>query len=84
MDSRQIEAEAARWLVRSDKPDFSDHAALAAWLASDTAHRVAWLRLKSAWQAASRLHALNQGVEAPTAGPRNFQALRHPARKSPT
>ncbi len=56
----EIEQRAATWLARREEPDWSvaDQAALDAWLAQATAHRVAYLRLESVWRRADRLAAL--------------------------
>lgn len=71
--SRQIELAAAAWLARRDSEDWdsSKQAEFEAWLAESTAHRVAFLRLNSAWTHSGRLKALGAGVEAgviPTPG----------------
>lgn len=71
--SRQIEQTAAAWLARRDSEDWnsSDRVELEAWLAESTAHRVAFLRLDSAWTQSGRLKALGAGLEAgvmPTPG----------------
>lgn len=59
-DSRKIEHVAAAWLARRDAGPWTaqDQQALEAWLAESTAHRVALLRLQSAWAEAGRLQAL--------------------------
>lgn len=64
--SRQIERAAAAWLARRDGGDWSpgDQVELDAWLAESTAHRVAWLRLRAAWNQSDRLKALAAGVPA--------------------
>jgi transmembrane sensor len=56
---RQIEQAAAAWLVRHDREEWndSDQAELQAWLSASTAHRVAFIRLQTAWQQAGRLRA---------------------------
>ena len=61
--SRQIEAQAASWLARRDAPGWlpADEAALNAWLAESTAHKVAFVRLEAAWNASSKLKALGAG-----------------------
>lgn len=66
MDSRQIERSAADWLARRDGGRWSaaEQAALDAWLAADTAHRVAFLRLQAAWRQGGRLKALGAGLPA--------------------
>ena len=58
-----IEGLAADWLARRDARAWSaaDAIALDAWLAQDTAHRVAFLRLQAAWAQAGRLSALGAG-----------------------
>src|SRR5690242_16350049 len=63
-DSRKTEREAAAWLARRDAAAWSagDQRALDAWLEESTAHRVAWLRLASAWAEAGRLQALAAGL----------------------
>jgi transmembrane sensor len=71
--SRQIELAAATWLARRDAGDWSmaEQDALDAWLAESTAHRVAFLRLDSAWREAGRLQALGAGLsddEVPARG----------------
>ena len=62
--SRQIERTAAAWLARRDGEgwDSSAQAELEAWLVESTAHRVAFLRLNSAWTHSGRLKALGAGV----------------------
>ena len=62
--SKKTETAAAAWLAKRDGGAWSesDAAALEAWLAASTAHRVAFLRLQAAWQQASRLKALGAGV----------------------
>ncbi|WP_430390959.1 FecR family protein [Dyella sp. 20L07] len=70
--SRQIEQTAATWLARRDAGDWSaaEQAALDAWLEATTAHRVAFLRLESAWQEAGRLQALGAGLRSGELPPR--------------
>lgn len=65
-DSRQIEQAAAEWLARRDADAWTAHdqQALDAWLAERTEHRVAFLRLESAWSEAGRLRALAAGMPA--------------------
>ena len=64
--SRQIERTAAAWLARRDGDgdgwDSSAQAGFDAWLVESTAHRVAFLRLQSAWTHSGRLKALGAGV----------------------
>lgn len=61
--SLDIEQTAADWLARCDAGACTDaeRAALDAWLAQDSAHKVAWLRLQAAWSEAGRLRALAAG-----------------------
>jgi transmembrane sensor len=61
---RQIEQAAAAWLVRRDREEWndSDQAELHAWLSACTAHRVAFIRLQTAWQQAGRLKAHAAGM----------------------
>jgi len=63
-DSRKIERDAAAWLARRDAGPWSagDERTLQAWLQECTAHRVAFLRLLSAWTEAGRLQALGAGL----------------------
>lgn len=65
-DSEHIEREAAAWLARRDRADWSprDQRAFAAWCDAATAHRVAYLRLDAAWSQADRLKAVGAGVAA--------------------
>ena len=61
MDSHsQIEDQVAEWLARRDSGDWSedDEVRLQQWLGASTARRVAYLRLKSTWDAAARLRTL--------------------------
>ncbi|TWI00881.1 FecR family protein [Luteimonas cucumeris] len=66
--SKQIERTAAAWLAQRDGGHWSDHdqVRLDAWLSASTAHRVAFLRLESAWQQSDRLKALGAGLPAGT------------------
>ncbi|GMU69628.1 MAG: hypothetical protein AMXMBFR37_19600 [Steroidobacteraceae bacterium] len=73
-DSRQIEQAAAAWLARREGDGWtdSDAAALDAWIAASTAHRVAFVRVESAWAACGRLQALGAGTrpgQIPPRGP---------------
>ncbi|HJP98011.1 MAG TPA: FecR domain-containing protein [Rhodanobacteraceae bacterium] len=65
-ESGPIERTAAAWLARHDSGRWSpiEQAALDAWLAEDTAHRVAYLRLQAAWREAGRLKALGAGADS--------------------
>ncbi len=56
----RIDAEAIAWVERSDREDWSvaDKAKLDEWRSQSTAHMIAWLRARDAWQRANRLAAL--------------------------
>lgn len=80
--STRIEREAAAWLARRDACGWSgrDQARLDAWLAEATAHRVAWVRLESAWRESGRLKALAAGLPAGTVPERLSRPAFPPAR----
>src|ERR1700677_524222 len=61
---RQIEKAAAAWLVRRDREEWNkaDQAELQAWLSASTSHRLAFIRLQTAWQQAGRLKVLAAGM----------------------
>ena len=67
-EAMDIEQRAAAWLEKRNFGPWSeeDAAALDAWLAQSVAHRVAFVRLKTAWIRAERLTAL--GHAAPEQG----------------
>jgi transmembrane sensor len=75
--SKRIESIAAAWLARRDSETWCarDQAQLDAWLRESDAHRVAWLRLASAWEQADRLKALGAGVPAGQVPPRGHWTL---------
>lgn len=91
VDHLAIEERAAAWLARRDGGDWSseDDAALAEWLNEATAHRVAFLRLESAWEGARRARALGTlpAAVVPSAGEWRqspyFQATRPAAQSAP-
>lgn len=64
----KIEQQAAAWLARKDGDRWSaaEQAQLDQWLASDTAHRVAYLRLAAGW---ARADLLAPGAAAQAAPP---------------
>lgn len=71
MSAEDQERMAADWLAREDRGlSAQEHAAMQAWLAQSSLNRVAYLRLKAAWQRADRLAALR----APGAAPRQAGA----------
>ena len=55
--AEQIEATAAEWLARRDGERWNadQQQLFDGWLQASTAHRVAYLRLESAWRRADRL-----------------------------
>lgn len=65
----EIEQTAAEWLVRREGEGWSDadQAAFNEWIAEETAHRIAVIRLETAWSKAGRLRAsaLRDGDDAP-------------------
>lgn len=93
--SREIEQTAAAWLARRDSGCWSGHdqGQLDAWLDAATAHRIAYIRLDSAWQQSDRLKVLRAGQPVgtvPARGswpPRRFSAAdddpTNPAAKRP-
>ncbi|MGH8213207.1 MAG: FecR family protein [Rhodanobacteraceae bacterium] len=76
-NSKRIELAAAAWLARRDADGWCarDQVQLDAWLRESDAHRVAWLRLVSAWEQADRLKALGAGVPAGEVPPRGHWTL---------
>lgn len=68
-ETERIEAQAAEWLARRDAGGWSParQLELDAWLAESTAHRIAYLRLRSAWERADRLSALHNPAPLPQA-----------------
>lgn len=61
MDANHIDEQAAAWLARQDRGEWShaDQTALDAWLGESTAHRTAYLRLAATWKRADRLAELS-------------------------
>lgn len=83
-DAQRIESLAADWLARRDSGQWTDtdQQQLDAWIAASIAHRVAWLRLSSAWERGDRLGALRTPaipIPAPAPAP---QAARPATRLS--
>jgi transmembrane sensor len=62
--ARAIKDRAADWLERADRSEWSaeDEAQLERWLSESPAHRMAYWRVKSAWDRAQRLHVLRTPV----------------------
>lgn len=81
-----IERAASKWLARRDGDAWTayDVTALNAWLAADTAHRVAFLRLQAAWNESGRLQALGAGLQAGGPPPRGHWNTLSLARSAPT
>jgi|SRR5665213_1033 len=71
--STQIEEAAAAWFAKREGGDWqpADQAQLDAWLEAATAHRVAFIRILTAWERAGRLNALGAGVAPGTFPPRD-------------
>jgi transmembrane sensor len=72
-NSAEIEATAASWFARREGGDWTaaDQAQLEAWLDSSTAHRIAFVRIMTAWERSGRLTALGAGVPEGTIPPRD-------------
>jgi transmembrane sensor len=72
-NSVEVEEAAAKWFAKRESGDWSaaNQAQLEAWLDSSTAHRVAFVRLMTAWERAGRLTALGAGVPEGTIPPRD-------------
>ena len=66
MTSDEIEATAAEWFAKRESGQWSaaDQSQLEAWLDSSTAHRIAFVRIVTAWERSGRLQALGAGVPA--------------------
>jgi len=81
-NSAEIEAAAARWFARREGGDWSaaDQAQLEAWLDSSTAHRIAFVRIMTAWERSGRLNALGAGVPAGTIPPRDAWGFASPSK----
>jgi transmembrane sensor len=77
MSSEQIEAAAAAWFARRESGNWSsaDQAQLDAWMDSSTAHRIAFIRLITAWERSGRLTALGAGVPPGSIPARGFRGF---------
>ena len=64
MNSEQIEEIASQWFARHESGAWteSDQAEFDAWLEAATAHRIAYIRLATAWKHLARITALGAGV----------------------
>lgn len=62
--AQKIEQTAADWMTRrlSDRWTEADQAEFDVWIADETTHRIAYVRLDAAWNQAGRLKALTAGV----------------------
>ncbi|MET3371865.1 transmembrane sensor [Variovorax boronicumulans] len=83
-EAQRIESLAADWLARRDSGDWTDtdQQQLDAWIAASIAHRVAWLRLSSAWERGDRLGALRTPavpIPLPTPAPAPAPQAARPA-----
>jgi len=63
-DSEAVEEAAVRWFIRREGGAWTDaqEAEFNVWLDGATAHRVAYLRVETAWQQSARMKALGAGV----------------------
>jgi transmembrane sensor len=70
--ANDIAREAATWLERREREDWSDadNSALETWLARSPAHKLAFWRVKGAWSQTERLNALRSAMpQKPSAVP---------------
>lgn len=81
MSAEEIDELASLWLAREDRGlSAQEQDALERWLAASSLNKVAYLRLKTAWQRSERLAALNRPPMRATAAPvRSWARLRVPA-----
>lgn len=82
MSARDIEALAADWIAARDGEQWNEdrQRSLDAWLDESTLHRVAYLRLESAWRRADRL-AVGQPVQRDLEPPVVAKAARRGGRR---
>ncbi len=68
--ARDIEDRAARWLIRSEDPEWSsaDQGELEAWLEESMAHKAAYWRLEHGWREADRIGSLGRRADRGTGG----------------
>lgn len=68
MDSEAIEQEAAGWFAKRASGIWTeaDQARFDTWVGQKTAHRIAYIRLDTAWKQAACMQALGAGVPAGT------------------
>jgi transmembrane sensor len=75
-ETERVEKEAADWLAREDRGlGFREREAFEAWRDRSTFHRVAYLRLQSAWAKADRLADPGAPVPAAAKAPRRWIAF---------
>jgi transmembrane sensor len=72
-NSAEIEEIAAAWFAKRESGEWSaaDQAQLDTWLDSSTAHRIAFIRIMTAWERSGRLNALGAGVPPGIIPPRD-------------
>ena len=85
-NSAEIEATAASWFAKREGGDWNaaDQAQLEAWLDSSTAHRIAFVRIMTAWERSGRLTALGAGVPEGTIPPRDAWGFALSSKVSPS
>lgn len=71
MNAQDIEKTAADWLAQKTGGEWSadDQARLDAWIASDLAHRIAYIRLEAVWKKAEKLTVLRAAEADSTVPP---------------
>ena len=76
--ARDVNAEAAHWLERREFESWgeADETELSAWLAHSWEHRVAYWRLKDAWEHTERLSALRPSSPQTAAAPQPRKPFR--------
>jgi transmembrane sensor len=82
-NARVIEANAATWFAKRDSESWQeeDELELDTWLNSNVAHRLAFIRVETAWKHAQRLKALrasNSQGEVPPVGAWQFAPIIEP------
>jgi transmembrane sensor len=87
-NSAEIEGIAAAWFAKRESGEWSaaDQAQLDTWLDSSTAHRIAFIRIMTAWERSGRLNALGAGVPRGIIPPRDawgFAPSKSPASTAP-
>jgi len=87
-NSAEIEGIAATWFAKRESGEWSaaDQAQLETWLDSSTAHRIAFIRIMTAWERSGRLNALGAGVPPGIIPPRDawgFAPSKSPASTAP-